>query len=64
LLPEYNGSGKAIWLDISSGEVDDWFDALFGWVVAKRAEECAYYYCESAGKIIKDIGTIPKRVQR
>ncbi|NLI52878.1 MAG: hypothetical protein GX417_00980 [Clostridiales bacterium] len=52
LLPEYNGSGKAIWLDISSGEVDDWFDRVVpDGFVAKRAEDVRYIIlCESAGK--------------
>lgn len=43
LLPEYNGSGKAIWLDLTEEGSDHWIDRYIPEErVAKRAEDVRY----------------------
>ncbi len=62
LLPEYKGTGKAIFVDISEGTVDDWVERFIPEAyVAKRAEDVRYIVlCELASKIYEGYWYVPE----
>jgi hypothetical protein len=66
LLPEYNGSGKAIWLDISEGKADDWISRFIpDDLAAKRAEDVRYVVlCELVSKVYEGYWYVPETGER
>lgn len=66
LLPEYNGAGKAIFVDISEETVNDWVERFIPEAfVASRAEDVRYVVlCEAASKVYKGYWYVPETGER
>ncbi len=66
LLTEYNGAGKAIFVDISEETVNDWVERFIPEpFVASRAEDVRYVVlCEVASKVYEGYWYVPETGER